>query len=246
MDTAKIIGLVDLTTLQSTDGRKEAHAIAKKALQLFQRNIIPASICVYPTLVKCVKEITYETLPIASVSGGFPAGQTSTRIKVDETRYAIDQGADEIDMVINRAKLIEGDDNFVFDEISQVKEACGCNILKVIIESGDLQSEMLIKKATEICIQAGANFVKTSTGKIPIGATIQSAQWIAETVLSHYQKSQNLTGIKLSGGIANIADAKAFINLITSVLGDNFIQPKLFRIGASKLFDELISDTINN
>lgn len=246
MTIAGITKLIDLTTLQPTDGRETAKYIAEKAIRYMGQGIHPATVCVYPTLVKQVKAEVKGAVPIASVAGGFPSGQTSVHIKVNETRYALEQGADEIDLVINRAMLIEGEDNYVFEEISSVKTVCGNKKLKVIIETGELQTEVLIKKAADICIRAGADFVKTSTGKIPIGATPDAARWIAEVVKEHNTHSPKQVGIKLSGGIATIADANAYIDLISSYMGDTFIQPKFFRIGASRLYDELLAGIGNH
>jgi deoxyribose-phosphate aldolase len=141
---------------------------------------------------------------------------------------------------------MEGEDAFVLDEITRVKETCGNKILKVIIESGELQTEELIKKASRIALDAGADFLKTSTGKVPIGATPEAAQWMSEVLLEHYKKTSNKRGLKLSGGIANKTAALQYIDQVRNLLGPDWIQPDLFRIGASKLFDELVMDVTTN
>ena len=246
MNSSALIPFIDLTTLQGTDNDLTAKQIVIKGLALKEKGILPASICVFPTLVKNIVHHSSHQIRVASVAGGFPAGLTSTEIKCAETRLALEQGADEIDMVINRGKLMEGEDNFVLDEISRVKETCENKILKVIIESGELQTEELIKKASSIALQAGADFLKTSTGKVPVGATPEAAQWMSEVLLDHYQRTGKKRGLKLSGGIANKTAALQYIDQVKNLLGADWIQPVFFRIGASKLFDELVLDVNSN
>jgi deoxyribose-phosphate aldolase len=246
MNSSALIPFIDLTTLQGTDNDLTAKQIVIKGLALKEKGILPASICVFPTLVKNIVHHSSHQIRVASVAGGFPAGLTPTDIKCAETKFALEQGADEIDIVINRGKLMEGEDAFVLDEITRVKETCGNKILKVIIESGELQTEELIKKASRIALDAGADFLKTSTGKVPIGATPEAAQWMSEVLLEHYKKTSNKRGLKLSGGIANKTAALQYIDQVRNLLGPDWIQPDLFRIGASKLFDELVMDVTTN
>lgn len=246
MKAEQIIPFIDLTTLNATDGIKAVNQITKQAVALKEQHVFPASVCVYPTLVKQVRYQLPEHISVASVSGGFPAGQTPIIIKIVESRIALDEGADEIDMVINRARLIDGDDNYIFDEIAAVKEVCGTKLLKVIIESGELGSESLIRKATQLCIQAGADFVKTSTGKSAVGATLEAVRLICEEIAFNKQSKDISTGIKISGGVSSLEDANNYIQLVSSLLGSSQIVPSLFRIGASRLYDQLVSLTQSN
>lgn len=244
MKAEQIIPFIDLTTLNATDGINAVNQITKQAVALTEQQVFPASVCVYPTLVKQVRYQLPEHISVASVSGGFPAGQTPLKIKIEESRFALDDGADEIDMVINRAKLMDGDDNYIFDEIAAVKEVCGAKLLKVIIESGELASEILIRKAAQLCMQAGADFVKTSTGKSVVGATTEAVRFICEEISNYHHLKGVLTGIKISGGVASLEDANNYIQLVSELLGPSQFTPKLFRIGASRLYDQLVSQTL--
>jgi len=241
MKAEQIIPYIDLTTLNATDGINAVHKITKQAIALQNLHLFPAAVCVYPTLVKQVRLQLPEHISVASVTGGFPAGQTPLKIKIEETRIALEEGANEIDMVINRARLIEGDENYIFDEIAAVKEVCSSKLMKVIIESGELASENLIRKATQICIQAGADFVKTSTGKSAVGATPEAVRFICEEIAIHKNSNGVSTGIKISGGIATPEDAIHYMKLVSSLLGSSQLVPGLFRIGASRLYDQLLS-----
>ncbi len=246
MKAIEIIPFIDLTTLNATDGINAVNNITKQAVSLRALNLFPAAVCVYPTLVKQVRKLLPNYISVASVTGGFPAGQTPLKIKVEETKIALDEGADEIDMVINRGRLIDGDVHYVFDEIAAVKEQCGKRLLKVIIESGELHTENLISTATKICIQAGADFVKTSTGKSSVGATPEAVKVICEEI-SNLNKIKGVsTGIKISGGVATLEDANIYIQRVSDLLGASYLSPHLFRIGASRLFDQLVSQILAN
>ena len=246
MKAEQIIPFIDLTTLNATDGINAVNQITKQAVALTEQHVFPASVCVYPTLVKQVRYQLPEHISVASVSGGFPAGQTPLKIKIEESRIALDEGADEIDMVINRARLMDGDENYIFDEIAAVKEVCGAKLLKVIIESGELASESLIRKAAQLCMQAGADFIKTSTGKSAIGATPEAVRFICEEIAFNKKSKGVSTGIKISGGVAAAEDAINYIMLVSSLLGSSQIVPGLFRIGASRLYDQLVSQIQSN
>lgn len=241
MKAEQIIPFIDLTTLNPTDGINAVKHITQQALILEKLSVFPASVCVYPTLVKQIRYLLPDHIAVASVSGGFPAGQTPIKIKVEETQFALDEGANEIDMVINRAKLLDGDVNYIYDEIAAVKEVCKEKLLKVIIESGELGSENLIRKATQLCMQAGADFVKTSTGKSTVGATPEAVRLICEEIDFNKKTKGNSTGIKISGGVVTIDDANNYIQLVSALLGSSQMKPTLFRIGASRLYDQLIA-----
>ncbi|MCX7743717.1 MAG: deoxyribose-phosphate aldolase [Flavobacteriales bacterium] len=246
MKASQIIPFIDLTTLNATDGIKSVDYITKQAVVLEHLQLYPAAVCVYPTLVKQVRNHLPYHIAVASVTGGFPAGQTPLIIKIEETKAALDEGANEIDMVINRARLMDGDEQYVFDEIAAVKEQCGDKLLKVIIESGELVTKELIKKATHICIQAGANFVKTSTGKSSVGATPEAVKAICEEIGLCNKTKGFLTGIKISGGIATIEDANSYIQQVSNLLGTAYLSPHFFRIGASRLYDQLVFQILEN
>lgn len=246
MKATEIIPFIDLTTLNATDGINAVKHITKQAVSLSELKLFPAAVCVYPTLVKQVRQLLPVHIAVASVTGGFPAGQTPLKIKVEETKLALEEGADEIDMVINRGRLMDGDEHYVFDEIAAVKEQCGVKPLKVIIESGELASEQLVRKATQICIQAGADFVKTSTGKSSVGATPEAARIICEEIKNFNQTKGVSTGIKISGGVATLEDANSYIQLVSDLLGASYLTPHLFRIGASRLYDQLVSEILAN
>ena len=236
VDTLKLImGLLDLTTLEGSDTEKKVRQLCDKAMQYSV-----AAVCVYPNMVRVAKDVLKNSqVKAASVAGGFPGGMTSTKIKVEETRWAISEGADEIDMVISRSKFLEGEYNFVFDEIAEIKSACGNTLLKVILETGELETLDNVRKASDMAIRAGADFIKTSTGKIQPGATLPAALVMLEAIKGHYQATGKKIGIKPSGGIKTAEQALQYFILVRETLGSDWVTPQLFRFGASSLLDDL-------
>lgn len=245
-----ILGLIDLTTLEGTDNEKRISDLCSQA-QKYQNDAknIPhvAAVCVYPPFVKQAKGILKNTdLKVASVAGAFPSGQSSLDVKLAEISYAINQGADEIDMVISRGTFLEGRYQTVFDEISAIKLLCGETHLKVILETGELLSLENIRKASDIAIYAGGDFIKTSTGKISPAATEQAFVVMLDAIKDYYQSTGKKIGIKPAGGISEPEVALRYYLLIKNVLGEKWIKPELFRFGASRLANKIYDQLKNS
>jgi len=245
-----ILSFIDLTTLEGADTDEKAINLAKQAGEYFSKEKnIPnvAAVCVYPTLVKVVKENLEDAhIGVASVAGAFPAGQSPIHIKVAEVKYAVEQGADDIDMVISRGKFLEGKYGEVQDEVKAIKEVCGKAHLKVILETGELQSVENIRKASELGILGGGDFIKTSTGKIPVAATLEAMLVMLDTIKEYYDATGKKIGIKPAGGISKPTVALDYYLLVKEILGEEWLSNKLFRIGASRLankvYDIIIKD----
>ncbi len=240
MTTAEIIGCIDLTSLEATDTEKRTASIASAVNMLAgEHGLSPAAICVFPPLVQSVRNtLIVSGISVASVCGGFPSGQTSIAVKCEEARYAISEGADEIDLVICRGKFLAGDHAFTHDEIAAVKSVCGDRLLKVILETGDLRTSENISIATNIAIAAGADFIKTATGKSPVGATPEAAAAICNAIKNNSRQ----VGIKISGGIATREIAEQYIGIAREILGPSVLRPSLFRLGASRLIHVLLAE----
>lgn len=246
----QILGCIDLTTLSGDDTFTKVEALCQQATSYFSgEKGIPnvAAVCVYPVFAKTVHQALKGTdIKTACVAGAFPSGQSPLPVRVDEVKYAVDHGADEIDMVISRGRLIEGDADFVFDEISMIKEACGEAHLKVILETGELKSVEMIRKASEIAINAGADFIKTSTGKVAPAATPEAFIIMLETIKEYYETTGKMIGIKPAGGISSADDAIIYYLLVKNMLGERWLSNSYFRIGASSLADNVYNDVVNN
>jgi deoxyribose-phosphate aldolase len=236
--------MIDLTTLEGSDTPgKVRHLCAKGVCPDPQRPEIPsvAAICVYPALVPVAVEALKGTgVQVASVSTGFPAGQTSLQVKVEETREAVAAGATEIDMVISREAYLAGDDARVTREIEAVKEACGEAHLKVILETAELPTYAHVRHASELAIHAGADVIKTSTGKAATGATPGVVLVMLEVVRDHFFKTGKVVGVKAAGGVSNTKAALHMLVLVKETLGDDWLTPDRFRIGASSLLNDLL------
>ena len=235
------VAMMDLTTLEGKDTPGKVRALCHKAMLPLDRDpsIGPrgAAICVYPNHVKTAKEaLSGSPVLVASVATAFPSGQSPLDIKLDDVRRAIDFGADEIDMVIDRGAMLAGDYAKVFDEIAATKQACGRAHLKVILETGELGSYDVVRKASEIGIAAGGDFIKTSTGKVTPAATPAVTLVMLEAIRDHYQATGRRIGMKLRGRRANVAkQALHYLVLVKETLGDAWLTPSLFRFGASAL-----------
>lgn len=186
------------------------------------------------------KNLKDTNIEVACVAGAFPAGQSPIEIKVAEVEFAVVQGADEIDMVISRGKFLEGKFTEVADEIKAIKKACGDAHLKVILETGELKTVDNIRKASEIAINAGADFIKTSTGKIQPAATLEAIMVMADTVKEYFEATGKKIGLKPAGGISDCKTALDFYQVIKQTLGPQWLNNQLFRIGASRLTDDVI------
>jgi len=245
----QILGCIDLTTLNGDDSFHKVEKLCHQATSYFDgKKGIPnvAAVCVYPVFAKTVHQALKGTdIKTACVAGAFPSGQSPLLIRIDEVKYAVDHGADEIDMVISRGRLIGGDANFVYDEVSMIKEACGDTHLKVILETGELKSVELIRKASEIAINAGADFIKTSTGKISPAATPEAFIIMLETIKEYFDVTGKMIGIKPAGGISSSKDAISYYLLVKQILGERWLSSTYFRIGASSLAANIYNDIVN-
>ncbi|MBU0486883.1 MAG: deoxyribose-phosphate aldolase [Bacteroidetes bacterium] len=241
---ALVISLMDLTTLEGSDTNAKVKALCEKASSFSKMDPeLPdtAAVCVYPTLVRVAKEaLAGKKINVASVAGAFPSGHSPLRIKIDEIRYAIEEGADEIDMVISRGKYLEGNYEEVYHEIAEIKKACGNVHLKVILETGELNKPDDIRIASELAIQAGGDFIKTSTGKVQPGATLEAIFVMLKAVRQHFDATGKIIGVKPAGGISDIATAINYLKIVRTVAGDQWLNPEYFRFGASRLADDAI------
>ena len=241
-----ILNSIDLTSLNTTDNKSQILRLTGKVNSFSGRfTNIPnvAAICVYPNFVPVVKEkLTVKNVKIASVAGGFPSSQTFRSIKVVECKTAVDEGADEIDIVMPVGAFLGNDFEMVAGEISEIKEAVGEKHLKVIVESGLLGDYEKIFKASMIAMDAGADFIKTSTGKTSISATPEAAFTMCKAIMDFYTETGIKVGFKAAGGIVTSADALTYYNIVKSCLGEEWLNNKLFRIGASRLANNILAD----
>lgn len=239
-----MIGFIDLTSLEGSDTDDRVKDICKKAMELPEKTakgITVAAVCFYPLFIRLAKkQLSGTSIRVASVAGAFPAGQSPLKIKLDEVRYAVDEGADEIDMVISRGKLLQGDQNAVFDEIAAMREICKNIHLKVILETGELETVENIRLASETAIAAGADFIKTSTGKVQPAAKEAAFIIMADTVKEHFTKTGKRVGLKPAGGISSPEKALSFLKIILMAAGPEWVDKRFFRIGASRLLDALL------
>ncbi len=238
------VAMMDLTTLEGKDTAGKVRQLCQKALRPLDSDpsIGPcAAICVYPNHVATAKEVLAgSNVKVASVATAFPSGQSPLDIKLDDVRRAVDFGADEIDMVIDRGAMLVGDYAKVFDEIAQTKEACGAAHLKVILETGELGTYDVIRKASELSIAAGADFIKTSTGKIQPAATPPVTLLMLEVIRDHYYASGRRIGMKPAGGVRTAKQALHYLVIVKETLGDAWLTPDLFRFGASALLNDVL------
>jgi len=242
----KILSFIDLTTLEGKDTNKKVEELSDKAISYKKNNPLlenVAAVCVYPTLVNvAANRLKEKGVSIAAVAGAFPSGQSPLEIRLQEVKYAIDEGADEIDMVISRGKFLEGNYEFIAEEVKQHKEVCGDVHLKVILETGELESLENVYQASKISISAGADFIKTSTGKIQPAATLEASYVMLQAIKECYEESGKMIGFKAAGGISEPEDAIKYYALVESVLGEKWLNKNLFRIGASRLADKIFSE----
>ncbi|MDR2557080.1 MAG: deoxyribose-phosphate aldolase [Bacteroidales bacterium] len=231
----KILHLIDLTALDGSDTSARIEDLCKKA-----QEYRTAAVCVYPYYVPLAKKLLDTTsVRIACVAGGFPASQTPLSIKNIEVEYCVQYGADEVDIVIPIGGLLEGDEQRVLNEVKMLKKACGKKHLKVILETGALKTPEKIRTASLLAIEGGADFIKTSTGKIPIAATIEAARVMVDVIKEHYEKTGTRIGFKPAGGISTFEEALPYYELVERVLGEAWLTADLFRFGASRLAEDL-------
>ena len=241
-----ILNVIDLTSLNATDNKSHIIHLTGKVNSFSGRfSNIPnvAAICVYPNFVSVVKEkLTAKSVRIASVAGAFPSSQTFRSIKVAECKMAAEAGADEIDIVMPVGAFMGNDFAIVADEIREIKEAIGEKHLKVIVESGLLGDYEQIFKASMIAMDAGADFIKTSTGKTPVSATPEAAFVMCQAIMNFYSETGIKVGFKAAGGIVTSAHALIYYHIVNSCLGESWLENTLFRIGASRLANNILAD----
>ncbi len=237
-----LFSCIDLTTLEGTDNKKRINGLCEQALgyQDALSGKTVAAVCVYSPFVHQAKYMLKNSgIKVATVACAFPSGQLPLTLKIDEVKWAVAEGADEIDMVISRGKMLEGDFDAIYEEVSQVKKACGTAHLKVILETGELQSVQLIRKACELAIEGGADFLKTSTGKINPAATPEAVVIMLDTIKEYYQATSIKIGLKPAGGISEPEVAILYYKLVSEIVGKAWLNNNLFRIGASRLADKV-------
>jgi deoxyribose-phosphate aldolase len=235
------IRCIDLTTLEGRDSPGRVRSLCAKAAFPAPGAPRVAAVCVYPNLVAVAKDALRGTgVKVASVATAFPSGLSSLDVKLRDTEAALESGADEIDMVIDRGAFLAGDEQHVFDEIAAVKKLCGPVHLKAILETGELGSYDATRRASDLALEAGADVIKTSTGKIGTSATLPTALVMAEALRDFFRRTGERRGLKVAGGVRNTKTAIAYLVLIDETLGEPWLTPDLFRIGASALLDDLL------
>ena len=239
------LSMIDLTTLEGSDSPGKVQQLCYKAMHL--HDALPdlphvAAICVYPALVRIArKELGKSGIKVASVATAFPSGQSPRETRMDEIRYAMQEGADEIDMVISRGAFLRGDFARVYDEIAEAKSICGEEVhLKVILETGELGTLDRIRQASDLALAAGGDFIKTSTGKVQPAATLPVTLVMLEAIRDFHHRTGQIRGMKPAGGIRNAKTAIQYLVLLNETLGRAWMTPDLFRIGASTLANDIL------
>ena len=248
--TAKVAGIrlamacMDLTTLEGKDSEGRVRSLCAKALKPAPHlPDVPsvAAVCVYPNLVGVAKEsLRGSSVKVASVATAFPSGLSSLEVKLADTQAAIASGADEIDMVIDRGAFLAGHYQRVFDESVAVKNVCGDVHLKVILETGELGSYDNVRAASDLALEAGADVIKTSTGKVGTNATFPVAVTMCEAIRDYTRRTGRRAGLKVAGGVRTTKQALTYLVIVKETLGESWLTPDLFRIGASSLLDDLL------
>lgn len=242
------LSMIDLTTLEGKDSTGKVIQLCRKArLPHASMPELPAvaAVCVYPSMVGIAKkELKDSGIKVASVAAGFPGGMINLKSKLNDTRFAVNEGADEIDMVISRGEFLKGNYSYVFEEITRVKEVCGEAHLKVILETGELGTLENVRKASYLAMHAGADFIKTSTGKISPAATQQVTLVMLEAIRDYYSETGRMTGMKPAGGIRKAKQAIQYLVLVKETLGSAWLTPEWFRFGASSLTNDLLMQII--
>lgn len=243
-----LFNTIDLTTLKSTDSQRSVADFTERVNAFEEEHPeLPnvAAICVYPNFAQVVRAVLeVSKVNIACVSGAFPSSQTFPEVKVAETALAVESGADEIDIVFNLGYFLDGDYEGVCDEIEEIKHACRESRLKVILETGALKTAANIKAASILSLYSGADFLKTSTGKEYPGASLEAAYVMCQCIKEYYEKTGNMVGFKASGGVSTTAEAVAYYTVVKEVLGEKWLTNEYFRIGASRLANNLLGDIL--
>ncbi|MGZ3883492.1 MAG: deoxyribose-phosphate aldolase [Bacteroidia bacterium] len=238
------LNMIDLTTLEGKDTEGKVKQLCYKAIHPaddLKDLPIVAAICVYPNFVGIAKKALGNSgVKVASVATAFPSGNSTLDVKIADTTLAVEAGADEVDMVISRGEFLKGNYNFVFDEIAAIKHACGPARLKVILETGELSTLDNVRKASDIAIAAGADFIKTSTGKIQPAATMPVTLVMLQAISDHYIKTGKMIGMKPAGGISTAKSALQYLVMLYETLGGKWMTNEWFRFGASSLANDII------
>lgn len=238
------VTMLDVTTLEGADSQGKVRQMCAKALRPLpdDPSVGPAAaVCVYPRMVKvAAKSVAGSSVKVASVATAFPSGQMRLKERLAEIKYAVGQGADEIDMVISRGQFLQGEDRAVFDEIASCKEACGKAHLKVILETGELATYDKVRWASDLAMTAGADFIKTSTGKVSPAATLPVTLVMLQAIADFHQKTGRMVGMKPAGGISNAKLALQYLIMVKEVLGEKWLTNEWFRFGASSLTNDLL------
>ena len=241
-----LFNTIDLTTLKATDSQQSVADFTERVNAFDEEHPeLPnvAAICVYPNFAQVVRAVLeVSKVDIACVAGGFPSSQTFPEIKVAETALAVEGGADEIDIVLNVGSFLDGDYEGVCDEIQEIKHSCRDARLKVILETGALKTAANIKAASVLSLYSGADFLKTSTGKEYPGASLEAAYVMCQCIKEYYESTGTMVGFKAAGGVATTNDAVAYYTIVKEVLGEKWLTNEYFRIGASRLANNLLSD----
>ena len=241
----KLFSYIDLTFLSITDSRNSIRRVVERVNQVKHKFDVEnvAGVCVYPRFVETVRtSLTDDDVRVVSVTGGFPASQTLLDVKRLETELAMNSGADEVDMVISVGEFLEGDYELVYNEIKELKQVAGDRRLKVILETGILNDFVLVYKASILAMEAGADFIKTSTGKEKIGATPEAGYIMALAIKDYYERTGRHVGLKPAGGVSTSDKAVIYYTIVNEVLGQEWLNADLFRLGSSGLANKLLKE----
>ncbi len=245
-----IFQCIDFTTLEAFDNDTKINDFCSKALSFKDNDLhisVPA-VCIYSPFVRQAKELLRGScIKVATVACAFPSGQMPFELKRREVEYCVEQGADEVDMVISRGTFLAGRLDEVYEEIKSVREACAPPVrLKVILETGELKSVENIRRASEIAINAGADFIKTSTGKSPVSATPLAAIIMCDTIKEYFEATGRMVGFKPAGGMSTIDDALTYFYIVREVLGERWLNKDYFRVGTSRLAGKVMDELMQN
>lgn len=238
------LSMIDLTTLEGRDTDGKVRQLCYKARHL--HDALPdlphvSAVCVYPTLVGVAsRALEGSGINVASVATSFPSGQSSKKVKIDDARFAVNEGADEVDMVISRGAFLEGEYAAVFDEIAEIKQVCGETQLKVILETGELSTLDNVRRASVLAMHAGADFIKTSTGKVEPAATMPVSFVMLQAIRDYFYETGRMVGMKPAGGIGRAKQAWHYLAMLRETLGQDWMTPAWFRFGASRLANDIL------
>ena len=243
----QIFSFLDFTSLEGSDNQTKIKALCEKAISFGDMGLpFPAAVCIYPPFIAIAKNILKGTpIKVATTAAAFPSGQMALSVKLEEVRYAVNEGADEIDVVISRGTFLNKEYHEIYRELDAIRDITKQKILKVILETGELLTPENIARASEIAIEAGADFIKTSTGKISPAATEESVFVMLQVIREYHRKTGKKIGIKPAGGISDPEKALNYYWLVKEVLGEQWLTPELFRIGASRLADRIVEILIS-